>query len=585
MKIFLLNELFLTKYNKCRNILYINFILAIIMGLIPIMLIKVKQIIIDESISNINSFLAFSYLIGLILLYLINHSAEMILKKYNDDLKRFLTYTLKKTIIEKVSKIPFHLTEDSEILDLIKLVENTPEWFLKIFNDFKLAIIYIIQILGTIIIILFIDYKILIPIIILTSVGIILNIYNAKNNIGFWQKYIQKMRFPKYISSIMISKEYVCERKLFNYIPFMNEKFEKEFDNAKDNNKEYGFNRFKIQMLLSMVSDIYVILSFLILLPYLLNGNLSIGMYTSLSIAITNLLNCIENMIDIIYNYSEHKKNVEKWLDFLRLPELNYIAENSLPPTHFEKIEFQNVYFTYPKTNNLVLKGVSFTLKRGMHYSIVGENGSGKSTITKLLLGLYTPDKGKILIDDKDITKISQNELRGYFSAIFQDFAKYPFTVKENICLGNMECINDDSEMLKIIKDVELHEKINSLPQKLDTNLINIQEDGVDFSGGQWQKLAISRMLLSKKNILILDEPNAALDPLSEVRLYDFYRKILKSKTAIFISHRLGSIKLCDKILVLKDGRIIENGSHNELMKNEKYYYKLFTKQRSFYDQ
>jgi ATP-binding cassette subfamily B protein len=587
MSLFGIDKIFLIKYKKCKANFVLNIVIGIVLGIIPIILIKVKQVIIDEGLKisdfkTINTALIF--ICFYVFLYVLQHVGDIVITKFTNELKLFLDKTLKKITVEKISRLSYELIENKEILDLIKLVDNVSGRVLKNFNNCRLLILCSIQLIGTLVIILLIDYKVLIGILIFLLAGIVCNIKQSKSTFGFWQNYIKRTKKSNYISSILINREYVLEKKLFNYNFEMNEKFENEFEKAKKENSKYGFKRFILQFTFEALSTIYMISIFLLFVPPLINSKISIGLYIAISFAVVDLLNCSKKIFDIIFEYEESKEYMKEWTKFLNLKETEGIDDEILTKLDFQSIEFRDVYFSYPESKELTLQGVTFKIDKGVHYSLVGENGSGKSTIIKLILGLYKPTKGTIFIDGIDINKIRQNEINSYFSVVFQDFAKYPFTIKENICIGDIKNINNEDKILRVTNYLGLKEKIDNLPKKLDTNLMNIKQDGIDLSGGQWQKIAVCRVLISEKPILILDEPNASLDPLSEVELYDTYRKILKEKTTIFISHRLGSIKLADKILVLRNGKIVENGTHNELMANTNYYHDLFMKQRSFYE-
>ena len=217
-----------------------------------------------------------------------------------------------------------------------------------------------------------------------------------------------------------------------------------------------------------------------------------------------------------------------------------------------------------------------------------GLNATGKTTLTKLLTGMYDNYTGNIYINDKNLREYRLRELKALFSVVYQDFAKYQITVGENIRLGNILDIDDVSEencerIQNIIESVDLKDAIDNLSSGLTTNLGKISEDAVDLSGGQWQRLAMARLLYHPAFVRILDEPTAALDPIAQSNLYKTFGKINKGKTTIFITHRLGAARLADEIVVLSDGQVYEMGSHEELIKNNGIYAKMFESQKSWY--
>jgi ABC-type multidrug transport system fused ATPase/permease subunit len=249
MSVFQIDKIFLIKYKKCKHNFVLNIVIGIILGMIPIILIKIKQVIIDEGLKisdfkAINTALIF---IGFYLfLYILQHACDMVITKFSNELKLFLDKTLKKITVEKISRLSYELIENKEILDSIKLVDGVSGRILKNFNNCRLLILCSIQLIGTLIIILLIDYKVLIGILIFLVVGIVCNIKQSKSTFGFWQNYIKRTKKCNYISSILINREYVLEKKLFNYNSEMNEKFGNEFEKAKKENSKYGFKRFII---------------------------------------------------------------------------------------------------------------------------------------------------------------------------------------------------------------------------------------------------------------------------------------------------------------------------------------------------
>jgi ATP-binding cassette subfamily B protein len=252
---------------------------------------------------------------------------------------------------------------------------------------------------------------------------------------------------------------------------------------------------------------------------------------------------------------------------------------------NFSRIEFKDVCFSYPGTEKPVLNGVSFVIEYGKHYSFVGVNGAGKTTITKLLTGLYTNYEGEILIDDRELRTLTQGELKALSSVIYQDFARYFLTLYENIAIAlpHDEESEKRSRVEKAVALVGLEETAGKLKNGLDTPLGKIHPDGVDISGGEWQRAAMARSVVSHAPLRILDEPTAALDPVNESQVYRRFEQISQGQTTIFISHRLGSTKLADTIYVLAGGKIEETGSHAELMAHNGLYAEMYNSQAEWY--
>lgn len=259
-------------------------------------------------------------------------------------------------------------------------------------------------------------------------------------------------------------------------------------------------------------------------------------------------------------------------------------------------IEFRNVSFSYPNTDIQVLSGLNITLQPGEHLSVVGLNGAGKTTFIKLLCRLYDTTEGEILLDGINIRKYDYQEYMSLFSPVFQDFKLFGFSVKDNILLSDtslapaqQEYAQDTTSQTNIqelLAQVGLQERIDSLEKGADTILFKaFDENGVEFSGGEQQKIAIARALYKKAPVVILDEPTAALDPVAEYDIYRQFNALVGGKTAIYISHRLSSCKFCDRIAVFSDGRIKEYGTHDELVKvKDGIYAEMFAAQAQYYN-
>lgn len=246
-------------------------------------------------------------------------------------------------------------------------------------------------------------------------------------------------------------------------------------------------------------------------------------------------------------------------------------------------ILFEKVSFTYPNSDKEVLHDISISIRNGEKIAIVGDNGSGKSTFISLLTGMFSPNCGEIKIDGMSVEENKQ-KIRQGISVIFQDFAHYEATLRENIAVSNRNRVLSDEEIMELAKSIHVEDIIEEQSEGLDGLLGHLSQKGNDLSGGQWQKIALLRAVYrSDTKIIILDEPTAALDPISEAELYRNFSQITGDRTTVLISHRLGITKLVDRILVFHDGKIIEDGSHQELIKKRGHYYEMYQAQASWY--
>lgn len=251
----------------------------------------------------------------------------------------------------------------------------------------------------------------------------------------------------------------------------------------------------------------------------------------------------------------------------------------------FESIKLENISYKYPNSEEYAIKDINLEIKKGDIVSILGYNGSGKTTTSKILLGLFNPTSGNVYLNNENIKNITQNDLSMYFGVGFQEYARYELTMKENIEFGKIEETGNEELINDAIKKTNLQNIIDQLPKGLDTYLgKKYDKNGQDLSGGQWQRVILARAYMGCPEVLVLDEPTAAIDPIEEERMLNEFKDNLVGKTAILISHRIAFARLASKIIIMKEGRIIETGTHEELIEQKGYYYELFMSQQNLYN-
>ena len=245
-------------------------------------------------------------------------------------------------------------------------------------------------------------------------------------------------------------------------------------------------------------------------------------------------------------------------------------------------IEVDNISFHYPSSQRMALDSVSLEIPAGKTIALVGPNGSGKTTLVKLLCGFYLPDKGKIFFDNNDISSINPVELRKNITAVFQDFALYNMTAGENIFLGNISEPASIEKIKESAKNAGIDDVLEQLPQGYNNIIGNLFEKGEELSIGQWQKMAIARAFYRNSPILFMDEPSSALDAETELQLLKNLKSLAKDKTVLIISHRFSTIQWADMIYVLENGKVVEQGNHEQLMLKQGKYFKMFENSRAF---
>ena len=274
---------------------------------------------------------------------------------------------------------------------------------------------------------------------------------------------------------------------------------------------------------------------------------------------------------------------VERYKEFLEYKNtIKYNRKNTIRrcPT----IEFKNVYFKYPGNDHYTISDLSFKIESGKKIALIGINGAGKTTIIKLLLRFYELDRGQILIDGEDIHNYSLEALNSIFGVCFQNVSKYSLTLRENLALSNITRIDDQEALLLAAEAAGADKIIETLPYGLDTDMTrNFNNEGAELSGGQWQKVALTRTFFRDSGVVILDEPSAALDPVAEDHIFSSFKNLCKDRSGILISHRLSSVMLVDEIILLENGTVIEKGTHHGLINKNGRYADLYRMQSEKY--
>ncbi len=309
---------------------------------------------------------------------------------------------------------------------------------------------------------------------------------------------------------------------------------------------------------------------------------LSIADFVMLTAAAVSFASSVMTAVTSAMNFYGALKMVAPFGEYMNLPPVLSQGREPVPElTGEDAVVFDHVSFTYPRAAEPTLKDLCFTIKRGERLAVVGENGAGKTTMIKLLLRLYEPDEGTIYLGGRDIRTMSREETLKQFAVVFQDFKLLAFSVKENICIGPD---GDEERLHEVLRKLDLDKVMESTPHGAETSVYRLfDEEGVEFSGGERQKMAIARALYKDSPIVVMDEPTAALDPIAEAEIYGHLNQLVEHKTALFISHRLSSCKFCDRVAVFENGGVTQCGSHKELMAQEGLYRRMFAAQARYY--
>src|ERR1700676_1727365 len=381
------------------------------------------------------------------------------------------------------------------------------------------------------------------------------------------------------------SKEAAKELKLFGLRKFLIERFTTLSDEIYAEN--IGLSRRKLiaGSLLSMVGTMGYYSAYVFVIWRTVNGGLSIGTLTFLAGAIQQASSNIQQIFSTIAAIGDQALFLTDLLAFFKMEPTIRSKPNALPAPRPIKqgVEFRNVSFSYPGNSRLILDHINFQLHPTERLALIGENGQGKTTIVKLITRLYDPTEGQILLDGVDLRDYDLEDLHREMGVIFQDFMRYEMTAAENIAVGRVEELKNP-ELLRIAAHKSMADAtIERLPKGYDQMLGRRFEQGVDISGGEWQKVALARAYLRNAQILILDEPTAALDARSEFEVFQRFAELTAGKMALFISHRFSTVRSADRIIVLENGKIAEEGSHEQLSRLGGRYAEMFEMQASSY--
>ena len=390
-------------------------------------------------------------------------------------------------------------------------------------------------------------------------------------------------RIKAYIQRTMLLKDYSKDMRTSNIFAVMLQRFKAAIDANIVILKKYGVKLFLYGMLSSLFSDFIPIIG-----TYAFAGYQFIYTNTLTILGFSVVLSSINAVRQSTMNIARtYERLMQTALYFQHLRDFfDYepqITDGGKDAEEFESIEFRNVSFGYPGTDKKILKNISFRIERGETVAVVGVNGAGKSTLVKLLLRFYDADEGEILYNGINIKEYNVALLRNSYATVFQDYKNFAVSVNENIMCH--ECTDEEKKLAeKALRQSGVWDKISSLPKGADTVLTReFDVDGVGLSGGENQKVSVARLFARDFQIAILDEPSSALDPVAEYEMYENLIKVTENKTVIYISHRLSSAVLSDKIIVLGGGEIIESGTHSELMACNGEYSRMFTLQASSY--
>ena len=501
-------------------------------------------------------------------------------KKKQDIYEAF--YTM---IFEKSIEIESRYFDDSSFLNKYSfLINNIMSNSLASLNSFVSLISNIFSIGLLITLISSIDRIIVFVAIGVAIMNFFINISLSKIGYEMSKENISNSRKMGYVIRVFSLREYTKELKNTNIFNALNKLFNDSMVGFKDVIEMYGKKQFLLGLLQTIFRVLYTTFSFIYLVKALIAKTITPGGFAAVFNSFNQLSSSIERTMQVIPDFYQNSLYIDDLREYLNIETKK--KSEGITLSEFKSLEFKNVSFKYTENSDYTLKDVSLKIEKGESIAIVGVNGSGKTTITNLMMGLYEATEGKVLLNDCPILEYKKEDLNSIIGIMLQKFCAYAISIEENLHMDSIENVtmSEIINMNEILKNVGIREKIDKLPNKLNTSIsYELSPNGTEFSGGELQKIALAKTLGKYYDLLILDEPSSALDSYSEKNIFDNIFKTYKDKSMVLISHKLANIKNVDRIYYISNGKIIEVGNHNELIQLNGEYAKLYKLQAEKY--
>lgn len=532
-------------------------------------------------ITDILLFMSVVFAVGFAINIFSSWCVDIYFPKYGHGFKQYLHNML----YDKALNMEINCYDDPNFLnEYIWVMNDIDSRIFAVFTSIQSLFISVINIAFLVSVVISLDYVILVFVFCSVFFSTLLGTRLSKTKYEMSLANMTPLRIINYVQRVFYMRDYAKELRLSDMPSMVKNKFNGAIMTMVDNLHLYGHKILFTDVLLKICNFIFSVLGILVYLTYrTYMGYISLGSYPALYNAATTINNHLQSLFQFVSRVYENNLYIERFKKFIDYQPKSKSANQVLGNAPIQKIEFDHVNFSYDGENK-VLKDINFIIKKGEKIAIVGHNGAGKSTVVNLLLKLYFPSSGDININDININEFETAEYVRKFCVVTQDYKLFAASIAENILCKNEISEEERKKVLDSLKSVELYDRIALLEDGIDTQYSKeFYDDGVLLSGGEEQKVALSKIFATDAEIIILDEPSSAMDPISEYKIFNKINSQLKEKTIIFISHRLYSTTSADKIIVLDKGNICEMGTHKSLMEDNGKYAEMFRIQSERY--
>lgn len=564
---------------------FLNSVLIIIRGFLPLLLLFLVKLLVDE-IQNIillsQEERSFEKIIVLLIVsgvvFLINSLSASFSNVVRLKQSFIITDFFDDLVHNKIKRLQYLYFEHPDYQNVFYRALNEASFRpSKVFYGFLGIIQNQITLLSLGFVLVMVHWSVVFVLLAITLPIAIIRIKHSLKVFNFKKDNTRLEREVNYYNRLLTAPDYAKEQKMFD----LSNIFKSRYEERKNRLRNIQFSLLKIKTKREIAVQLMASIAFLFIYSLVamkaFDGSISMSKVVLYFMAMQRGYSYLQELLGRLAGLYEDSLFLDNLFELIELDETNEYGrdckeQNNFPIPLKNGIEFKNISFKYPSKDKWIIKDLSLTINAGETIALVGANGSGKSTLIKLLCGLYEPNSGEILVDGKSLCSISYNEKVENISAVFQDFILYNVSARDNIWFGNTQKEIVEEKIVDAAKDAGIHNIISGFKNGYNTTLGVVFENSEQMSPGQWQRLALARSFYSQSQIILLDEPTSSLDIYSEANLLKYIKSITSNKTSIIVSHRMSTIKMADRIVVLDDKQIVENGSYNDLINNKDSY-------------